>query len=290
MARFELPDDAVRYAVIGDPVAHSLSPAMHNAAFAALGRPERYGKFHVTASELPEFVAFAQQRLKGFNITVPHKNAILPFLDEITPEAQRVHSVNTVSIRDGRLCGDSTDGYGLETALREAFGFQAAGATVALLGAGGAAQAVAGYLVHHGVRRLVIVNRTPARAHALAQLLAGHHKTELLVIPVDDGATLRQIFGEADVVIQATSSGLHPEDAPPVTFAWLAGAQAVFDMIYHTTPIQNFARAHGIACADGRGMLLHQGARSFTIWTGGEAPVEVMRRALDAAIAVAERR
>lgn len=289
MARFELPDDAVRYAVIGDPVAHSLSPAMHNAAFVALGRPERYGKFHVTAAELPEFVAFAQQHLKGFNITVPHKNAILPFLDEITPEAQLVHSVNTVSIRDGRLLGDSTDGYGLETALREAFGFQAAGATVALLGAGGAAQAVAGYLVRHNVRLLVIVNRTLAKAHALAGLLSGH-SSELLVIPADDGITLRHIFAEADVVIQATSSGLHPEDAPPVTLEWLTGANAVFDMIYHATPIQNFARAHGIACADGRGMLLHQGAKSFTIWTGGEAPVEVMRRALDAAIAVAERR
>jgi len=289
MARFELSDPAIRYAVIGDPVAHSLSPAMQNAAFMTLKRPERYGKFHVTAERLPEFAAFAREHLLGFNITVPHKTAIIPLLDEMTPEAQAVHSVNTVAIRNGRLWGDSTDGYGLETALYEAFGFRTAGAEAVILGAGGAAQAVAGHLVRHGIRRLTIVNRTLAKAEALASLLADENAV-IETVAADADATLARVFARADVVIQATSAGLHPGDAPPVAPESLTRARALFDMIYHRTPLQEFARQHGIACADGRGMLLHQGAKSFSLWTGAEAPVEAMREALNAAIAAAESR
>lgn len=284
MARFSLSDPAVRYAVIGDPVAHSLSPAMQNAGLAALGRPERYGLFHVLEADLPAFAEFARKNLAGFNITVPHKQAIIPLLDAVSPEAAAVGSVNTVTVRDGKLYGDSTDGYGLLTALAEAFGFHPEGGTVLLLGAGGAAQAVAGDLVRHGVRKLVIANRTVARAETLAaQYAAAGVKTE--AVALNDEAGLRRVVPEADVVIQATSAGLRRDDPPPVALEVLRDARGIFDMIYHETAVQRFARERSIPCADGRGMLLHQGAKSLSIWLGAPAPLAAMKEALDGAIA-----
>ena len=283
MARFSLSDPAVRYAVIGDPVAHSLSPAMQNAGLAALGRRERYGLFHVLAEELSEFAGFARKHLAGFNITVPHKKAILPLLDAVTPEAEQGGSVNTVTVRGGKLYGDSTDGYGLLTALAEAFGFHPEGGKVLLLGAGGAAQAVARDLARHGVRELAVANRTVARAETLAALCAASGvKAEALAL--NDTAMLRRVVPDVDVVIQATRAGLRRDDPPPVDLELLREARGIFDMIYHETPVQRFAREHSIPCADGRGMLLHQGAKSLSLWLGVPAPTAAMKEALDRAV------
>ncbi len=281
--KFELEQENIRYAVIGDPVAHSVSPPMQNAGFMAAGLEARYGKFHVTPDELPEFVRFARKHLNGFNATVPHKHALIPLLDEIAPAARAAGSVNTVIVRDGRLYGDSTDGYGLETALHEAFGFEPARARVLLLGAGGAAQAVAFDLAHRGVAELFVVNRTFEKAVRLAAAL---RETPAKITPLSsaDEAGVLDGLRRSAVTIQATSSGLHPEDEPPIPLAWLRSARAVFDMIYRPTKIQEFVRSCGIPCADGRLMLLHQGARSFTLWTNQPAPLAAMRAALAAAL------
>lgn len=280
---FELEDKNVKYAVIGDPVAHSVSPAMQNAAFISSGLAERYGKYHVKPEELPEFVDFARHNLYGFNATVPHKAALIPLLDEAAPEALAANSVNTVIVREGRLYGASTDGYGLETALFEAFKLNIKGAKIVILGAGGAAQATAFEFVQRQAAELTIVNRTRSKAEALAGNLAGKG-TLLAALGNDETGKIAEAVADADVVIQATSAGLRAGDAPPIELKLLQNAKAVFDMIYHPTAIQTFARQHHIPCADGRGMLLHQGAKSFSLWTKINPPLNAMREALDKAL------
>ena len=281
---FTLENDFIRYAVIGDPVAHSVSPAMQNAGFNAVGMGDCYGKYHVTPEQLPEFVDFARKNLKGFNATVPHKAALIPLLDRIAPDALAAGSVNTVIVQDdGTLYGESTDGYGLETALKEVFDLDIKGADIVILGAGGAAQAVAFEFVRRGAAALTIVNRTRSKAEMLAEELQ-NGLTAVSALGNEESAAVAGALSKCSVVIQATSSGLRAGDVPPVDLELLRNAPAVFDMIYHATPVQDFARRNNIPCADGRGMLLHQGAKSFTLWTGKPAPVEVMRRALDAAL------
>lgn len=280
---FTLENENIKYAVIGDPVAHSVSPAMQNAAFMAAGLNERYGKYHVKPEELPEFVEFARQNLYGFNATVPHKAALIPLLDEIAPAALAANSVNTVIVRDGKLYGDSTDGYGLETALFEAFQLNIKGARIIMLGAGGAAQATAFEFVGRQAAQLTIVNRTRGKAEMLAEHLSGKG-TVLAALGNDEHDRIAAAVAAADVVIQATSAGLRADDAPPVELELLKNAKAVFDMIYHSTKVQEFARKNNIPCADGRGMLLHQGAKSFSLWRGQPAAVGAMRTALDLAL------
>lgn len=280
---FNLENENTLYAVIGDPVAHSVSPAMQNAAFMAAGLSDRYGKYHVKPEELPEFVEFARKNLKGFNATVPHKGALIGLLDEITPAALAANSVNTVINRNGKLYGDSTDGYGLETALFEAFKLKITNAKIVMLGAGGAAQATAFEFVQRAAAKLTIVNRTRSKAEALAEHLAGKN-TVLMALGNDEKSLIEEAVAEADVVIQATSAGLRADDAPPLELELLKNARAVFDMIYHPTKVQEFARKNNIPCADGRGMLLHQGARSFSLWTKQPAAVAAMREALNQAL------
>lgn len=280
---FTLENSNTLYAVIGDPVAHSVSPAMQNAAFTAANLSERYGKYHVKPDELPEFVEFARKNLKGFNATVPHKAALIPLLDEIAPAALAANSVNTVINRNGKLYGDSTDGYGLETALFEAFKLNIANSNIVMLGAGGAAQATAFEFVERKAARLTIVNRTKSKAEALAEHLSGK-ATLLSALGNDETDLIEEAIAGADVVIQATSAGLRADDAPPIKLELLKGAKAIFDMIYHTTQVQEFARKNNIPCADGRGMLLHQGARSFSLWTNQPAAVAAMREALNTAL------
>ena len=276
---FALEAENIKYAVIGDPVAHSVSPDMQNAGFMAAGLDERYGKYHVKADELAEFVEFARQNLYGFNATVPHKSALIPLLDEITPEAVAANSVNTVKVCGERLYGDSSDGYGLETALKEAFGLSTLNSRIVILGAGGAAQATAFEFVSRGAKELTIVNRTRSKAEALAEHLSG--KTTILnALGSDESDKVSTAIAGADVVIQATSAGLHENDAPPIELELLKNARAVFDMIYKNTAVLQYAKSRNIPCADGRLMLLHQGAKSFSIWTERKAPLAAMREAL----------
>ena len=280
---FELENEFVKYAVIGDPVAHSVSPAMQNAGFMAAGLDERYGKYHVKPDELADFTEFARHNLYGFNATVPHKSALIDLLDEVAPAALAANSVNTVSVRNGKLYGDSTDGYGLETALKEAFDLDIANSRIVMLGAGGAAQATAFEFVSRQAAHLTIVNRTKSKAEALAEHLSGQ-STLLTALGNDETDLIAQAITQADVVIQATSAGLHESDAPPLELELLRDAAAIFDMIYKNTAVLQYAQKHNIPCADGRGMLLHQGAKSFSIWTERRAPVAAMRAALDAAL------
>lgn len=275
-----------RLAVIGDPVAHSLSPAMHNAALQALGLTAEYVAIRVALDELESFANRARNELSGFNVTVPHKNAIIPYLDSVSPEAEMSGSVNTVTVTpDGKLRGESTDGYGLRAALREAFNLERlSDAPLLFIGCGGAARAVAFDLAANGATRLMFANRTVSKAEALANALKKPYPDlSLEVMPINDIGALKAALAENPVLIQSTSVGLKPDDPSPVNVELLTPELRVFDMIYRDTALLKVAASVGCPNADGRGMLLWQGVKALEIWTQTQAPVEVMRQALNRA-------
>lgn len=270
-----------KFAVIGDPVKHSLSPIMHNAALKSMNIEGDYSAIHVTEEKLPEFVEYARNELDGFNITVPHKKNIIPFLDEISDECKLSESVNTVTIRDGKLSGESTDGYGLETALEEAFDVSIPGQTICFIGCGGAANAVAFYFASKGAKELSFINRTVSKADQLAERLKSNYPELNVQTASPTDAKLADLLTNTSIVIQATSLGLNPDDPAPIAETLLNRPGLCFyDTIYKTTKLLSYARSNSIPCDNGRGMLLHQGARSLEKWTGQQVPVEVMRNAL----------
>ena len=274
----------IKYLVIGDPVAHSLSPQMQNSAFEALGLGRPYAKLQVKTEEFPEFIKFARASLSGFNITVPHKKTIIPYLDSISSEAALAESVNTVTVKDGKLHGDSTDGFGLASALAYAFGLKIKDGSLFFIGCGGAVQAAAFYFAAHGVKNLFFANRNREKVAELVRKLStefpdGHYES----CGLDNEEKIKTFISNSEAAIQGTSLGLKPEDQMPIPPELLKDI-CVYDTIYKKTPLLQHAEAAGLKTADGRTMLLYQGAKSFEIWTGRQAPVEIMRHALEQAV------
>ena len=276
------PDTSLHFAVIGDPIAHSKSPLMHNAAFRALGMNADYTAVHVTKDALPGFLERARTELNGFNVTVPHKNAVIPFLDGVSDRAKLAGSVNTVSVREGKLYGDTTDGTGLERALLEVFGMPLNGAKVCILGCGGVVRALVYHLADAGCARLRILNRTADKAAKLVDEIRAHAPTlDCGSAALDDTDGVREALEGSGVVLQCTSLGLHDGDGSPIDPGLIPAHVCVFDTIYRETAILAGCRARGMKVSGGLPMLVHQGAESFRIWTGREAPVEVMRHAAE---------
>ncbi|MDN5346850.1 MAG: shikimate dehydrogenase [Clostridia bacterium] len=270
--------------IIGYPVEHSFSPAMHNAAFVACGLNWVYLAFAVRKELLADALAGVRGLgLVGINVTVPHKEEVLPLLDELDPLAARIGAVNTVVNEGGRLKGYNTDAYGFLTSLREE-GFDPAGKKAVILGAGGAARAVAFGLAGAGLGALVIANRSPERARELAAAL----KKNIPALQVE-WARLRPeevapALREADLLVQTTSVGMYPKiDVSPLEdYSCLRPGLWVYDLVYNPrqTKFLKAARAAGCRTLDGLGMLVHQGAAAFRLWTGLQPPLEVMRQAV----------
>ena len=260
--------------IIGDPVTHSRSPAIHNAAFAALGLDWVYVAFPVAAGRGAEAVAAVRTLgIAGLNVTMPHKADVAAACDELTPAAAALGSVNTVTNRGGRILGDSTDGPGLVAALRE-HGVDPAGRRALVLGAGGAARAIVDALGRASASVTVAARRADAGARAAA-LAPG-----AAVVGFDD---LDGAVAVADLVVNATPIGMQGEP-PPFDPAGLRPDQFVYDTVYHPspTPLLVAAAARGIPCAGGLSMLVHQAALAFTVWTGEPAPLPVMSAAAGA--------
>lgn len=275
----EVPNGESRvYGILGHPVAQSLSPAMHNAAFRACGLNAVYVPFPTPPDRLEQAVrGLAAAGVGGFNLTVPHKTAILPLLDEVRPEAQAIGAVNTVRVEDGRMVGTNTDGTGFLSALEADLGLTPHGRSVLMLGAGGAARAIAVALLSAGAGRLVIANRTRATADALA----ADCRTRFPHVATD-AVGLEALAGlQPDVLVQTTSVGMG-DGAAPVALAPIGVREAVAEIIYHPpeTPLMAEARRLGLAVANGIGMLLYQGTEAFRFWTAHDPPVGVMREAL----------
>ncbi|MDF9832918.1 shikimate dehydrogenase [Ereboglobus sp. PH5-5] len=275
-------------AVLGRPIAHSLSPLMHNAALAQMTardpryRDWRYHRFDIAPEDLPRALAiFHEKKFHGLNLTAPHKVIALDCVAEIDPAAAPAGAVNTLTWTANGWHGANTDGHGLATAIRETLGLELRDSHILLLGAGGAARGAAVECLQRRCASLAIANRTRANLDALLDAmrpLAGD-------IPL---SAFQPFSHSAFLIINATSSGLRPADAPPIDLAaFPANARplAVFDMIYNPpqTPLLAQAAALGIPRANGLSMLIHQGARSLEIWTGEKIPVEAMRNALQKA-------
>jgi shikimate dehydrogenase len=279
--------------LLGDPVAHSRSPQMQNAALAHLGVEARYEAVRTTAEELPDRVAALRgAEFLGANVTLPHKQAVLPLLDTLEQQAARIGAVNTIyKSADGALVGANTDAPALLGELA-ALGFAPAGRSAVILGASGAARAAAFALVDAGVTSLVVANRSPERAEGLlADLLlaitdehgllpTGELPPTLVALALNDPDLIELIAG-CELLVNATALGWHGDETPlpdpPVTPACL-----VYDMVYRETRLLREAAAHGATTSDGLGMLVRQGGLALTRFTGHAAPLEVMRDALRA--------
>ncbi len=261
------------YGIMGRPVSHSLSPAMHNGAFQDLGLNKVYLPFEVddVAAALAGFKALG---VRGVSVTIPHKQAVIPLLDSIDPVAHKIGAVNTLVIEQGRIHGFNTDWLGANRALGEAMDLT--GSTVLLLGAGGSARAIGFGLLEAGAR-LMLASRTPERGKALAAQL------DCPWYPLADTVVLR-----ADALVNATSVGMAPfHEQSPLPQAALANFPVVMDIVYAPleTRLLQAAQAAGCRVVNGLAMLLYQGVAQFEKWTGCEAPVEVMRQSLLAGLA-----
>lgn len=276
------------YGVLGHPITHSLSPAMHNAGFAALRLDAVYVPLPVQPKDLQTAVAgLSAVGVHGFNLTVPHKTAILPLLAEVHPEAHAIGAVNTVRREGTRLIGTNTDGKGFLLSLTHDLDLNPAGSFVLMIGAGGAARGIAFALLGAGTERLVIANRTPERADVLAaDCRTRFPKARVDVMPLgsSDHPDAQLAGLGPDLLVNTTTVGMGDPGnlATPISLAPVGVRQAVIDIIYHPleTVLLGEAQTLGLRTANGIGMLLYQGAEAFRFWTDREPPVDVMREAL----------
>ncbi|TAN43529.1 MAG: shikimate dehydrogenase [Nitrospirae bacterium] len=263
--------------IFGWPVEHTKSPAMHNAAFAHLGLDYCYVPFSVRPEDLRSAVdGIRALGLSGVNITVPHKEAVVPFLDEVAEDASCIGAVNTVKNENGILKGHNTDGIGFMRSLEER-GVQAKGKKTLILGAGGAARAV-GHAICKEAAECYIYNRTTEKGRALYERLL---KTGGNVHMADNAMIGDKGFlSGTDIIINTTSLGLAEADAPLVDASLLNAGHVVCDLVYKKTRFLAEAEKAGCVTIDGLGMLLWQGVAAFEIWTGIKPPIEVMRKTL----------
>ena len=270
--------------VIGDPVEHTASPTMHNAALAATGLDYAYVAFHVVPERLADVPkAMRALEIRGLNVTVPHKVTVMEGLDEISEEARSIGAVNTIANDQGHLTGHNTDAYGITASLEHEGGLEELPAETVLLGAGGAARAILYALLQRTEVQMVnLLNRTASRAEQLAADMDPTGK-RVRVAGLDQCGRVR----DAGLLINSTSLGMSPEEerSPLEDAGCLHDGLVVLDIVYRPlrTRLLEQAEAAGARVVDGLGMLAHQGARAFEIWTGTPAPVDVMRRALTGA-------
>ncbi|MEK6657830.1 MAG: shikimate dehydrogenase [Nitrospirota bacterium] len=270
--------------IFGYPIEHTFSPLMHNAAFSALGLDYCYIPFEVQPKDLKSAVeGIRALNIRGVNITVPHKEAVIKYLDELSKEAKLIGAVNTIENRGGKLIGHNTDGRGFIKSLWDDAKTRVKGKSVLLVGAGGAGKGIAVSCALEGASEIIIANRTIKKADELVRYLKRNFKkTKFSAIPLDRHELAKVIAG-ADILINSTSVGLKGKGLLPISQKDLHRDLVIYDLIYNPqiTPLLKIARRAGVKKAvNGLGMLIHQGALAFQIWTGKKPPVDVMKKAV----------
>jgi shikimate dehydrogenase len=268
--------------VIGDPVKHSLSPQMHNAAFASLGLDYVYVPFHIRPDDLCAAIkGFKAINIVGINVTIPHKQSVMPFLDVTSREAELIGAVNTLTFKEGGIYGDNTDVPGFMRAIRETGLDVSQGGSAVVLGAGGAARAIVVALALAGLRSIVIANRTVSKALALATDLSEKTGVSLSVLGLDD-ARLPNAVATSQLIVNTTSASMDVSHPLLINPDWLEPQSIVYDVVYtpSETRLLQVAAERGCQSIGGLGMLLYQGAIALEIWTHATAPIETMRQAL----------
>jgi len=268
------------YGILGYPVRHTFSPGMHNSAFAELGMDACYVPFAVEPDRLGDAVkAIVPLGLCGLNITVPHKEKVIPYLDGLSQEAQLIGAVNTIEVKEGKLTGHNTDGRGFLRSLKEDAGFAPEGKVFLLVGSGGAARAVGFGLALAGAKKIVLRDVDAKKADALARDIRDRTAADVVTIPED---ALIDAALSSDCLINATPLGLKPNDPLPLAEEMLNNNHLVCDLVYNPqeTRLLQAAASRGARTLSGIGMLLYQGVIAFELWTGAAAPVPAMRKAL----------
>lgn len=280
MGNVKLDSHTVMYGVFGDPVRHSKSPIMLNRAFEASGLNAAYAAFHILPGTLKDAVAGIRALgFRGVNVTIPHKVEVMSYLDEIDEGAQAIGAVNTIVNDGGKLIGYNTDGIGYVRSLKEETGIRLEGKKVLMIGAGGAARGVGYALAREGAAHLFIANRTKAKADELAASMsafasASSHGTD----------ELQRLAAEADLIVNNTSLGMHPDvDGTPIPAEWIREDAVASDLVYNplVTRFLREAKARGAIAHSGLGMFVYQGAYAFEYWTGLPAPVAAMREVVE---------
>ena len=268
------------YGLIGDPVDHSLSPAIQNAAFRSVGLNAVYLVFPVRKEELRSAIqGLKSLKVRGFNVTTPHKKAVIRYLDDVETEAAEIGSINTVKNEEGILTGFSTDGSGVLNAMKAAR-VVPDGRSVLLMGAGGAGRVIASALAERGCS-LKIANRTGSNAKRLAKSLYRKFGRKVEVIPLSK-KNLEEFVNQADILLNTSSMGMDGKHNPPIDKKWIRRDHWVVDIVYRPvrTKLLRDAALAGARTINGLDMLVNQGACSFTLWTGKKAPIGEMRRAI----------
>jgi len=280
----------VRLGVVGDPVAHSLSPQMQDAALAHCRVDIRYGRFHILPNELAEAIRLlAKLEFTGLNLTLPHKIAAPALMEELDDDAKRIRAINTIKFEDNKMRGFNTDAPAFSRAVREEFSVDLRDLRVMILGAGGAARAIALQCAKENCERLVIANGTFEKGKLLVEKLRDFFQGPKVFSPMprlqairwEENAFRFQI-ANIDLIVNATPVGLRGGDPSPLAARLLAPHLMIYDTIYsgERTPFVSAALEAGARAANGLSMLLHQGALAFEIWFEREAPLEKMRAAI----------
>jgi len=284
-------DPPIRLGIFGDPVAHSLSPDMQNAALRACEINAQYARFHIRPNELRSALRFLRNLdLVGVNLTVPHKLAGFGQIDDADESASRVGAVNTIRLRDKKLVGSNTDGEGFLRAIRSEFSVDLRDLRVLIIGAGGGTgRAIAWQCALENCERLVLVNRTLEKTNALAGRLRPFFTEPRVLGPMArleavawEESAIRMQLADTDLIVNATPLGMNPSDPAPIPARLLAPHHMVFDCVYGPwkTALLRAAEQAGARSANGISMLLHQGALAFSFWFDREAPIDAMKAAL----------
>jgi len=268
--------------VFGYPVKHSLSPVFQNAAFEYLGLDYIYIPVEVSPENLGKAIeGIKALNFVGVNLTIPHKKAVIQYIDEIDEEARIIESVNTLVNKDGWLKGYSTDGYGFIRSLKEEKGIDISGKNVFILGAGGSAYAITGASIKEGVSKIYICNRTGEKAELLKNTLSKRLQFQnILVVPFEERND-KKYWKDIDLIVNTTSVGMKEGESSLIDEKNIVSVRLVYDLVYNRkTELIQLAEKNGIPHMDGLLMLIYQGAVSFELWTGMKAPIEIMKRSI----------